>query len=40
MATEEQRQVMSKYQGLREEVDELHGKLAQIDGNRNEHEYV
>lgn len=38
LSTDQQREIVSRYQRLREEVDELYQKLGQVDSDRNEHE--
>lgn len=40
LSPEQQREVVAKYQQLREEVDKLYGKLQGVDNDRSEHEYV
>jgi len=40
LTAEQQRELVAKYQRLREEVDALYSKLAQVDSDRTEHEYV
>lgn len=40
LTPEQQRDLITRYRRLREEVDELYTKLGQVDSDRNEHEYV
>lgn len=40
MTAEEQRELAERYQRLREEIDGMYGKLAQVDGDRSEHDLV
>lgn len=38
LSQEGQREVIARYQRLREEADQLYIKLSQVDSDRNEHE--
>eukprot|EP00177_Eucheuma_denticulatum_P008615 GFKZ01015677.1.p3 GENE.GFKZ01015677.1~~GFKZ01015677.1.p3 ORF type:complete len:117 (+),score=24.04 GFKZ01015677.1:68-418(+) len=40
LTPDQQKELVSRYQSLREEVDELYTKLGQVESDRNEHELV
>lgn len=40
MTLDEQRELVAKYQRLREEIDSLYSRVGKIDSDRSEHEYV
>ncbi|CDF40154.1 unnamed protein product [Chondrus crispus] len=40
LTPEQQKELVGRYQGLRQEGDALYTKLGQVDGDRNEHELV
>lgn len=40
LSPEQQRELVAKYQSLREQVDDLYSKLGQVENDRAEHEYV
>ncbi len=40
LSADEQRELATRYQGLREEIDTLYNRLAVVDGDRSEHDLV
>ena len=40
LSEKEQREVVSNFRTLREDIDVLYRKLAEVDGDRSEHECV
>lgn len=40
LSTEEQRDLAQRYQGLREDINTLYGRLAGVDSDRSEHDLV